>query len=453
LCDRPVSYGAHVCPNCKSDLFPLAVLDSLGANLYRSGLELAREGQVPQAIEALQSATAYAPHQSQAWTLLGKLHAQAGRYPEALQAWDRARQFMPEDGQLTDLEAAARQQITRQQTRRTSLLLLPVVLVLILGGTAGFLIGRGNAATTPPVAAAQTQLPATQSEQVALATAFPQATPTPDLVEAAMAALTQDSQIASFGLQVSQLGNTVVLSGTVETAAQKALAEEMLLSQGQVAAVDSHAVAIVPPELAAGIVEILQSEPLLASESISVTQSSGGILLSGLVSSAAIKSLAEKLAGENPQVAFVDSRGLSIAVPPDYAQIASQALAADPRTQSLDLAIEPAEGGVRLIGKAPQPSLIETIGQVVRAAVGGALVDTAGLEVVWEGQTYTVTTEDSLSTIAQKFYKVWWMWPLIYAANRDVIDNPNRLTVGSELLIPSNIPLLPDLEPRPCPTG
>jgi nucleoid-associated protein YgaU len=42
---------------------------------------------------------------------------------------------------------------------------------------------------------------------------------------------------------------------------------------------------------------------------------------------------------------------------------------------------------------------------------------------------------------------------LIYAANRDVIDNPNRLTVGSELLIPSNIPLLPDLEPRPCPTG
>ncbi|MEL7088227.1 MAG: LysM peptidoglycan-binding domain-containing protein [Planctomycetota bacterium] len=53
------------------------------------------------------------------------------------------------------------------------------------------------------------------------------------------------------------------------------------------------------------------------------------------------------------------------------------------------------------------------------------------------GATYTIKSGDSLSTVAKQFYGSASKWELIYQANRRAIgDDPGRLQLGMELLIP-----------------
>ena len=51
-------------------------------------------------------------------------------------------------------------------------------------------------------------------------------------------------------------------------------------------------------------------------------------------------------------------------------------------------------------------------------------------------QTYTVEKGDTLSTIAKHFYGRQ-DWKRIYDANRDQLDNPDRIKPGQVLKIPS----------------
>lgn len=53
-----------------------------------------------------------------------------------------------------------------------------------------------------------------------------------------------------------------------------------------------------------------------------------------------------------------------------------------------------------------------------------------------EGKTYTVVKGDSLSKIAKREYGDAQQWPKIYEANRDVIDNPDLIEPGQDLIIP-----------------
>ena len=50
--------------------------------------------------------------------------------------------------------------------------------------------------------------------------------------------------------------------------------------------------------------------------------------------------------------------------------------------------------------------------------------------------TYVVVSGDSLSKIAKKFYGKASLWPKIHEANRDLIDNPDRIQIGWTLKIP-----------------
>jgi tetratricopeptide (TPR) repeat protein len=52
-------------------------------------------------------------------------------------------------------------------------------------------------------------------------------------------------------------------------------------------------------------------------------------------------------------------------------------------------------------------------------------------------RTYVVQHGDTLASISRKFYKTSAHWKQILDANRDVIDNPKRLTAGQTLLIPA----------------
>jgi len=50
--------------------------------------------------------------------------------------------------------------------------------------------------------------------------------------------------------------------------------------------------------------------------------------------------------------------------------------------------------------------------------------------------TYTVETDDTLYGIARKYYGNASLWRMIYEANRDQISDPNRVRVGTVLVIP-----------------
>ncbi len=52
-------------------------------------------------------------------------------------------------------------------------------------------------------------------------------------------------------------------------------------------------------------------------------------------------------------------------------------------------------------------------------------------------RNYTVQPGDSLSKIAKQFYGNASEYNKIFEANRDKLDNPDRIQVGQELVIPS----------------
>ena len=53
------------------------------------------------------------------------------------------------------------------------------------------------------------------------------------------------------------------------------------------------------------------------------------------------------------------------------------------------------------------------------------------------GQTHTIEPGDTLASIAEKVYGDPTLWRRIYEANRETIgDNPDNITVGTQLRIP-----------------
>lgn len=51
-------------------------------------------------------------------------------------------------------------------------------------------------------------------------------------------------------------------------------------------------------------------------------------------------------------------------------------------------------------------------------------------------RTYTVEKGDTLSKIAREFYGKASAWPQIFEANRDQLDDPDRIRPGQVLKIP-----------------
>lgn len=52
------------------------------------------------------------------------------------------------------------------------------------------------------------------------------------------------------------------------------------------------------------------------------------------------------------------------------------------------------------------------------------------------GKVYIVREDESLSIIAREAYGNPSLWPRIYEANRDRIENPNYIHPGQEIIIP-----------------
>jgi len=52
-------------------------------------------------------------------------------------------------------------------------------------------------------------------------------------------------------------------------------------------------------------------------------------------------------------------------------------------------------------------------------------------------QEYTVTKNDTLQKISEKFYGTTKRWPEIYQANQDILDGPDQIKPGQVLNIPT----------------
>lgn len=82
-------------------------------------------------------------------------------------------------------------------------------------------------------------------------------------------------------------------------------------------------------------------------------------------------------------------------------------------------------------------SKVESTAEVVPKAdfsVVGSRVDST-TELV--EQTYQVKAGDSLSKIAKRHYGDAAQWPAIFEANRDVLDDPDRIFPGQTLRLPA----------------
>jgi nucleoid-associated protein YgaU len=51
-------------------------------------------------------------------------------------------------------------------------------------------------------------------------------------------------------------------------------------------------------------------------------------------------------------------------------------------------------------------------------------------------QTYTIEKGDTLSAISKRFYGKAKFWSKIFEANRDVIDNPDKIFPGQTIKLP-----------------
>lgn len=85
-------------------------------------------------------------------------------------------------------------------------------------------------------------------------------------------------------------------------------------------------------------------------------------------------------------------------------------------------------------------SVDSTAAKVEKADFSGvtSTVDTTADKIGGVGeQQYTVKSGDTLSHVAQQFYGKASAWNAIYEANRDQLDNPDRIKPGQVLRIPA----------------
>ena len=106
--------------------------------------------------------------------------------------------------------------------------------------------------------------------------------------------------------------------GTVPSTESRHHLETIVRTVPEVHFLDSSAVDIEAPPLAAEVQALLQADPDLAAAQIEVEQHEGDILLKGSVQVVELKARAEALAHGVPGVGLVDSTALLVVPPPEY---------------------------------------------------------------------------------------------------------------------------------------
>jgi len=122
FCGREILEGLVECPSCGENLAAWTRLRFSHAIDYNEALSLAREGRLDDARArlalSLQAKESFAP----AHVLMAKINAQQGRWDEAQQSVQRARDLLPDDARTQELaEAIERSADEARQEERTGL--------------------------------------------------------------------------------------------------------------------------------------------------------------------------------------------------------------------------------------------------------------------------------------------------------------------------------------------
>jgi nucleoid-associated protein YgaU len=86
--------------------------------------------------------------------------------------------------------------------------------------------------------------------------------------------------------------------------------------------------------------------------------------------------------------------------------------------------------------KLVDPSASDLIADIQAPSAAAAAAASAGGAASSAARTYTVQAGDSLSKISKQFYGDANKYMKIFEANKDKLTDPNKVNVGTELLIP-----------------
>jgi nucleoid-associated protein YgaU len=158
VCPRRDITG-ETCPQCGTNLAPLARVDSLPRQYLAEGRRQLTETRVDRAIEFFGAATALDPNSAAAHAALGEAYTAKGWFDEASQRFESAIKLAPDDphirewcaktrGTLLDRSTAARHEASYTRRLRVLVWVLPVV-ALSLGGLVGMTIVRSPDGAAP----------------------------------------------------------------------------------------------------------------------------------------------------------------------------------------------------------------------------------------------------------------------------------------------------------------
>ena len=102
--------------------------------------------------------------------------------------------------------------------------------------------------------------------------------------------------------------------------------------------------------------------------------------------------------------------------------------------------VEEADGVLRVWGTVETPYEKDQLWDAIKAVGGDSPSDiVADITVANPGYytKHTVVKGESLSLIAKHYYKDMMKYKQIFEANRNILDNPDRIEVGQELIIPN----------------
>lgn len=105
----------------------------------------------------------------------------------------------------------------------------------------------------------------------------------------------------------------------------------------------------------------------------------------------------------------------------------------------LTVDFDPASGLVKLGGTATSPEALEKAVLIAGNTMGVANVNVDAMKQPGESagiQYYIIKSGDTLSAIAQHFYKDANKYPKIFEANREVIKDANLIFPGQKIRIP-----------------
>jgi len=95
------------------------------------------------------------------------------------------------------------------------------------------------------------------------------------------------------------------------------------------------------------------------------------------------------------------------------------------------------DGQVTVYGQVSSDNDKSMVISALESADGISYVDNRISVVAPAMQTYTVKSGDSLSKIAKAYYGDPMKYKEIFAANTDILDDPNKIYPGQELKIPN----------------